>query len=177
MATLAARDLVNVPGLLSLSRLPLAVAFALTLEHHPAWGLGILAAAGVTDVVDGWYARRFHKATATGALLDGVMDKVFVLAVVVSLLLGERLSPGEAVAFATRDVGEAALAIYIAARGRAFRSRVRHSNLAGKLTTLLQVTALFAVLFGWHALPWIIACAVMGAVAAATYWARELRAK
>ncbi|MBS2018843.1 MAG: CDP-alcohol phosphatidyltransferase family protein [Deltaproteobacteria bacterium] len=79
-STYSARDLVRVPGLLSLSRLPLAVAFGFTVVSQPPLALTFLALAGLSDVLDGWYARRYGQATRTGAVLDAIVDKVFVLA-------------------------------------------------------------------------------------------------
>src|SRR5687767_2677043 len=101
----SARDLIRVPGLLSLSRLPLAAVFPLTVGH-PWWSLGVLAAAGISDLLDGWYARRFHQVSVTGAALDGFTDKVFIIAVVISLLVSGSLSPVETLLLGTRDMGE-----------------------------------------------------------------------
>jgi phosphatidylglycerophosphate synthase len=38
--------------------------------------LAVLATIGVSDVVDGWLARRFRLQSATGAMLDAVADKL-----------------------------------------------------------------------------------------------------
>jgi phosphatidylglycerophosphate synthase len=81
MGAYRARDLLRVPSLLSLARLPLAAAFVLLVDRPPVLVL-VLVAAGVTDVLDGWYARRFDQVTATGAVVDPITDKLFVLTVV-----------------------------------------------------------------------------------------------
>ena len=41
---------------------------------------------GLTDLLDGWYARKFGQVTATGAAIDPSTDKVFVLTVVGTLV-------------------------------------------------------------------------------------------
>jgi CDP-diacylglycerol--glycerol-3-phosphate 3-phosphatidyltransferase/cardiolipin synthase len=69
MGLYRARDLVRVPGLLTLMRVPLAAAFPFVLGR-PLVALGVLAAAGLSDVLDGWYARRFGQVTPTGTALD-----------------------------------------------------------------------------------------------------------
>ena len=62
-----ARDLLLVPGLLSLARVPLACVFPFVIGW-PLIALAVLLVAGFTDVADGWYARRFDQATSTGAV-------------------------------------------------------------------------------------------------------------
>ena len=47
----------NLPDLLSLVRLPLGVAFV-PLAGRPTAALAVLALAAVSDVLDGWLARR-----------------------------------------------------------------------------------------------------------------------
>lgn len=174
---LSARDLVRVPGLLSLSRIPLAAAFPLTLGHA-AWGIGVLLAAGATDLLDGWYARRFHQESRTGAALDGMTDKVFVLTVVASLTAFGAMSVFEVLLLGTREIGELALAVRLAAdpRGRR-RARVRSANRAGKIATTLQYGAIVAILLGLEQRAVLIgATALAGIIASASYWNRDVRA-
>jgi phosphatidylglycerophosphate synthase len=45
----------------------------------------VLLLAGITDVLDGWVARRWGLVTATGAALDGITDKLFALVVALAL--------------------------------------------------------------------------------------------
>src|SRR5450432_80739 len=113
MGLYRARDLVGVPGLLSLSRVPLAAAFPFVLGH-PLLALGVLVAAGVSDVLDGWVARRFGLVTPTGAALDPVTDKVFVTTVAVSLVAGGYLSILDVVLLSTREIGEVPLVAWLA---------------------------------------------------------------
>ncbi|MBX3203723.1 MAG: CDP-alcohol phosphatidyltransferase family protein [Labilithrix sp.] len=176
-STLSARDLVRVPGLLSLSRIPLAALFPLTLGR-PGWGLGLLALAGATDVLDGWYARRFHQQTKTGALLDGVTDKVFVLTVVASLVASGAMSVIETLLLATRDIGELALAIRLAADPRRRRRvKVPAANVGGKIATTLQYAAIVAVILGSSQRALFIgAAALAGLFASASYWNRDVAA-
>lgn len=88
-------DLRLLPNLLSVARVPLAVAFPLYASNasNAAIALGVLGAAGVTDVLDGWLARKLDQATPTGAMVDGIADKVFAASVLGTLVASERLSP------------------------------------------------------------------------------------
>lgn len=174
---LSARDLVRVPGLLSLSRVPLAAVFPFTVER-PAWAIGTLLVAGATDVLDGWYARRFHQQTRTGAALDGLTDKIFILTVVASLLSSGILSLLEVVLLATRELGELALSVRVAAdRERRRHVTLRPANAGGKIATTLQYAATVAVIAGSeHRVLFIGAAAIAGVFAAASYWNRTIEA-
>jgi phosphatidylglycerophosphate synthase len=177
MGVYRVRDLFRVPGLLSLSRVPLAVAFPFA-AHRPALALGILVAAGLSDVLDGWYARRFGEVTPTGAAVDPTTDKLFVLTVAITLVLSGHLSAVEVLLLSTREVGELPLVLWIAASRRARTLRAAHpsANAPGKLATVSQFAAVTAALFGLgaaHRL--VLATAVLGTLAAVSYWLRALR--
>jgi cardiolipin synthase (CMP-forming) len=171
-----ARDLLLVPGILSLLRLPLAASFPFVVDE-PALAFAVLMAAGLTDVLDGWYARRFRQVTATGCAIDPVTDKLFVLTVVTSLVVNGQLSLAAIVLLSTREIGELPLVLWLALNPRARSARAEHpaANVPGKVATLLQFAAVSAALFGApHALLWIGAAAVAGAWAACVYWRRAL---
>lgn len=79
-----------IPNLLSISRVPLGLAFLLLYDTSDVWlfasALSIAGIAFLTDVADGRLARRWHTATATGALIDGLGDKAFYVAVYLVIL-------------------------------------------------------------------------------------------
>jgi len=75
----AAAAPLNVPNLLSLSRLPLAVVLFVCIAHEEwAVGLAVFALAAFTDWLDGWWARRFRRQTPVGRALDPLTDKVLI---------------------------------------------------------------------------------------------------
>jgi cardiolipin synthase (CMP-forming) len=171
-----ARDLVRVPGLLSLSRIPLAAAFPFAVDR-PSLALGILIGAGLSDVLDGWYARRFGEATATGAALDPVTDKLFVLTVAVTLVVTGQLTPLSVLMLSTREIGELPLVLWVALSPRARRARAEQpsANIVGKAATVLQFASVSVALFhASYETLWVDATAVTGAAAAFTYWRRAL---
>lgn len=169
---LVLRDALRVPGLLSLSRLALGAAFPFVWSR-PAAAVALLIASAATDVLDGYWARRFHQTTETGAALDAVMDKVFALFVMGTLLVVRAMSPIEALLLSTRELVELPLVPYVLARRMGARQR---SNVPGKITTALQFTSIFVVL---TSLPYrgvaIAIAAIAGVLAGAAYWARALR--
>lgn len=170
-------DLILLPNLVSGVRLPLAVAFPLA-SGNVGLSLGVLALAGLSDVVDGWAARKLGKATPVGALVDGVTDKVFAASVLGTLVATGGLSPLEALLLATRELAELPLALRVLTSKRARLTEIdRRANWLGKIATLLEFTTVLAVIVrapGKSAL--LGATAVCGALAAAAYWRREIRA-
>lgn len=71
---------INLANALTLTRLFASPVFiVLITEHGPNWWTFVLGAAiSLTDAVDGWLARRYGS-TTSGAFLDPLVDKVFVL--------------------------------------------------------------------------------------------------
>jgi phosphatidylglycerophosphate synthase len=173
-----ARDLFLVPSLLSLLRVPLAVVFYFVVDSPPI-AIATLVAAGLTDVLDGWYARRHDQATATGAVVDPITDKLFVLTVVGTLLLRDKLTLLEVILLGTRDIGEIPLVMWFAASHEARRARKEEpkANVPGKLATVAQFGAVVTALW-WPAAraPIVYVAAAVGVVAAISYWRRALSA-
>ena len=54
------------------------------VKGWPFWSLYVLC--GLSDILDGWLARRLHAESKTGAILDSVSDIVFVACCAIRLL-------------------------------------------------------------------------------------------
>jgi len=99
--------LTNLPNLLTLMRIflvPLLVAALVQQNFRIQWGdklllandffaLTVFLAAAVTDLLDGYLARRWKQVTTVGTLLDPVADKLLISAALISLV-EIRLLPG-----------------------------------------------------------------------------------
>lgn len=176
MGSFRGRDLLLLPGILSLLRVPLGIVFFWVVER-PALALSVLVVGGLTDVADGWYARRAHQVTATGAILDGVVDKLFVGGVAVALWLHAKLNALALAALSVREIGETPLALFWAFSGI---GRYRHdekprANVLGKLTTTFQFMTLATITVGLPmARVLLLLTFLLGTAAAASYWTRAL---
>jgi CDP-diacylglycerol--glycerol-3-phosphate 3-phosphatidyltransferase/cardiolipin synthase len=171
------RDVFLAPGLLSLARVPLAIAFPFVVEET-TWALVVLALAGVSDVLDGYCARRFGQATPTGAALDPITDKLFVLTVAVTLVVSGHFSLASVLLLSTREILELPLVVWFALspRARSARAEKPSANVFGKLATALQFGAVFSALLEWPITPiWVGTTAVAGVLAALSYWVRTLK--
>ena len=75
----------HIPNILSVIRifLVLVFVFVLFVLDSPLWAIIIFLAAGATDVVDGYLARRFNWITNLGKILDPFADKLMQCTVLV----------------------------------------------------------------------------------------------
>ena len=140
-------------NILSLSRIPLGLAFLAVRE--PMWLAMIVAVGAATDLLDGFIARVTGTVSELGAVLDPFCDRIFVLLGLVSFLPTGRLDWAGFIVLMLRDffTGGVYIVGRVAGREPPFQSRW-----GGKLTTVLQVWALFTLIFwpGWVKLPIIL---------------------
>lgn len=133
----------NIPNALSLLRIALIPVFmVLYLTHNDGWAFGALALSGVTDVLDGWIARRFDQITDCGKLLDPLSDKMTQVAVVVSLTTRYiELLPLAILCF-IKEACQAVGGVILLRRN----SEVRGSRWFGKLSTAVFYTSMLALM-------------------------------
>lgn len=82
----------NLPNLISLGRLLLVpLAISLILESNYWAAFWVFVAAGISDALDGFIAKRFNRRTRLGALLDPLADKVLLVSVYVTLGIAGQL--------------------------------------------------------------------------------------
>jgi cardiolipin synthase (CMP-forming) len=165
----------SLPNLLTGLRLGLAAWLPLAPDR---WRLWIVAVAGATDALDGILARRFAAETALGKLLDGVADKAFALAAVVTLASEGAITPLEGLAVMTRDLVVMGIAVGLAVRREWAAFGRMHVRLAGKATTLLVFVWLLLLLLGapsWCATTGFLLAVSASVVAAVDYLAQLAR--
>jgi CDP-diacylglycerol--glycerol-3-phosphate 3-phosphatidyltransferase len=81
----------NLPNALTLARIflvPVVVAVLLTKEMRSiaVWGAALFLAAALTDLFDGYLARRRKQVTTLGRMLDPIADKLLISAALISLV-------------------------------------------------------------------------------------------
>ncbi|KAH7321542.1 phosphatidyl synthase [Rhexocercosporidium sp. MPI-PUGE-AT-0058] len=106
-------NIYTIPNILTFSRLIAApVVGYLVLHDHHAWAVGLFAYAGITDLVDGWIARRWNLQTVVGTVIDPMADKTLMTILTVCLAIKGTLPVWLAAIILGRDVGLAITAIY-----------------------------------------------------------------
>jgi cardiolipin synthase (CMP-forming) len=79
-------NIYTVPNLLTFSRLIAAPAIGYAILHDAhSWALGLFVYAGVSDLLDGWIARRWNLQTVVGSVVDPMADKTLMTVLTVCL--------------------------------------------------------------------------------------------
>jgi len=95
----------NLPNLISLARLLLVpVTIWLIISGRYGAAFWVLVAAGISDALDGYIAKRFDRRTRIGALLDPAADKAMLVSVYVTLGMAHQLPTWLVILVVFRDV-------------------------------------------------------------------------
>jgi CDP-diacylglycerol---glycerol-3-phosphate 3-phosphatidyltransferase len=147
--------LTNLPNLLTLVRIflvPLLVAALVQQNFQLHWNERVLVAndffalivflaAALTDLLDGYLARRWKQVTTVGTLLDPIADKLLISAALISLVQ-TRLLPGWLVVLIiSREFAVSGLRSIAAAEGYTIQA-----GELGKSKMVLQVLGIVLVL-------------------------------
>jgi CDP-diacylglycerol---glycerol-3-phosphate 3-phosphatidyltransferase len=134
----------NVPNLLTLSRLPLAVVLFACIAYQQ-WFAALLTfgAASITDWVDGWWARKFNQLSAFGRTFDPLMDKILVGGAFIYLMPVPEagMLPWMVTVVVGRELLITGIRGYIEALGKKFGA-----DWFGKLKMILQCVVLLVIL-------------------------------
>lgn len=108
----------NLPNVLTLARMVAIPAVVLLLlpdanrsipPNRSLAAFLIFVSAAVTDLFDGYIARRYHMITDMGKLLDPLADKLLVCAAMIMLIPPARVPAWMAVIVVAREIGVTAL--------------------------------------------------------------------
>jgi CDP-diacylglycerol--glycerol-3-phosphate 3-phosphatidyltransferase/cardiolipin synthase len=140
----------TIPNILTLIRIILIPVLVIVFYVPGQWSYQLSAAifgiAALTDLLDGYLARRLNQLSAFGAFLDPVADKLMV-AVALVLLVQDNPSPLFAIPAAIiigREIAISALREWMSEIGA--RTKVAVS-IIGKLKTTIQMIAILLLLF------------------------------
>ena len=140
----------TVPNILTLLRILLIPVLVLVFYLAGPWSYQLSAAifglAALTDMLDGYLARRLRQISVFGAFLDPVADKLMVAAALV-LLVQDNPSPLfaiPAVVIIGREIAISALREWMSEIGE--RTKVAVSVI-GKIKTITQMVAILLLLY------------------------------
>ncbi len=141
--------ILNLPNILTLIRVA-AIPVLVAVFYLPFWWSDLLAAAlflaaGLTDWLDGYLARRLGQTSPFGAFLDPVADKLIV-AVALVMLVQTHASvwfAAPAMVIVSREITVSALREWMAELGE--RAKVAVSSI-GKIKTVTQMVAITLLL-------------------------------
>jgi CDP-diacylglycerol--glycerol-3-phosphate 3-phosphatidyltransferase/cardiolipin synthase len=140
-------NLANILTLFRIAAIPIVVlCFYSTMEHARPIAAVLFGIAAVTDLLDGWVARRFGQMSKFGEFLDPVADKLMVAIVLVMLVQSD---PGLwvdiiAMVIIGREITISALREWMATIGERANVKV---TWAGKIKTVFQMFGIGFMVF------------------------------
>jgi len=138
-------NLNTLPNWLTLGRI-LALPLLIILTLSPGRGLGIAAAllfsaAAITDLLDGYFARKTGQVSEFGKLVDPIADKILVCTAFIMLVHLQRVPAWIVALIIAREFAVSGLRAYAGTR-----NVVIAAGFTGKLKTTLQILAVIALL-------------------------------
>jgi cardiolipin synthase len=143
--------LFTLPNLFTLARL-LLTPFVVLAILNASYGRGLVLffLAGISDVVDGFLARRLGESTPAGAYFDPVADKILLSAIYIALGIVHAIPWWMVGLVFGRDI----LILAMAAYGLLFTSvRKFPPSVWGKISTFLQIAAALVVMGARDGIP------------------------
>src|SRR5512143_3586125 len=131
----------NVPTVLTLSRIVLIPLFVVSVYQHPFLGALVFSIASVTDFLDGYLARRSGQVTKFGIIMDPIADKFLIISALIVLVDMERLPAWMAIMLIMREFLITALRVVALSR-----DIVIPAELGGKLKTTAQISAILCLI-------------------------------
>lgn len=132
----------NIPNTLSLFRLLLGFYFPFS---DPKYWLLIVLIAGVTEWLDGYWARRFNKETELGVFLDPLADKTFIIGVVIAFWMTNILNLIEIFLLGFRGFTILAGMIWVGYKRQWSRIKNMKPLFSGKLATVIQYLLMLSI--------------------------------
>lgn len=134
----------NLPNILTLFRFVLIPVYLLVFgAGYMRAAFFVLLVAGLTDVLDGYIARKRKLVTPLGSMLDPLADKLMMITVILSLVISQMISWQAAAAMFLRDAGMIVGSAIFHFRGK----KTVPANALGKLTTVLYYVAILLIVF------------------------------
>lgn len=158
-STMSNKKVFTLPNLLSFLRIlmiPWFVHLYVKCRKLPA-AAGVLALSGATDVLDGFIARKFNMVSDFGKVLDPVADKLTQTAMLICLVLVNKLMLVPLVLMAVKEL-IMGISGYIVIRKT---GKVLSANWHGKLNTCM-LYAMMIIHILWPAIPFELSAAMIG---------------
>jgi len=131
----------NLPTLLTLSRIVLIPVFVFSVYLHPIFGALVFSIASLTDFLDGYFARRSGDITKFGIILDPIADKFLVISALIVLVDMERLAAWIAIIIIVREFLVTGLRVVALSK-----DIVIPAELGGKIKTGVQIAAVLCLI-------------------------------
>ncbi len=142
------QDAVNLPNLLTMGRVAIIPVVLWLLDRGTprdcAWAAIVYGMAAITDLIDGWLARRMNVVSVLGKFLDPLADKLLVMASLVWMVPMGRIPGWAVVLLLAREISITGLRSIASSEGV-----VIAAGEGGKSKTALQMIGILALIIGY----------------------------
>jgi CDP-diacylglycerol---glycerol-3-phosphate 3-phosphatidyltransferase len=146
--TSLAEDALNLPNLLTMGRIIMIPVFLWLLDSETPracfWAAIVFTLAAITDILDGYLARKLGIVSVLGKFLDPLADKLMVMASLVWMVPMGRIAPWAVVILIGREISVTGLRSIAASEGV-----VIAAGQEGKTKTALQMIGIIALVLGY----------------------------
>jgi cardiolipin synthase len=155
----------NIPNILTIFRIFLIPIFIITFFSSIAksllFAILIFLFAGLTDVLDGYIARKYKLITKWGTVMDPLADKLMLITVLACLVIKKYIPIWILIVISVKEI-----AMIISATFLYRQNTVIPANKFGKASTLLFYIAIFFFIFNRTLADYLLYTAVMSAIVA-----------
>jgi CDP-diacylglycerol--glycerol-3-phosphate 3-phosphatidyltransferase len=141
-------DALNLPNLLTMGRVAVIPFVILLIDRGSPkdcwWAALVYSAAALTDLIDGWLARRMHVVSVLGKFLDPLADKLLVMAVLIYMIPMGRISTWAVTLLLAREISVTGLRGIASSEGV-----VIAAGDDGKSKTALQMAGILCLILGY----------------------------
>jgi len=142
----------NPANALTLARIALIPVFILVYEKGCRLGaLAVFLSASLTDLLDGWIARKYHMVTHFGKVIDPLADKLMCVAVLYSLASSGMADWTPVIVVVVKE-----LAMFIGSAFLLKKGVVVQSRMPGKVAQVLFIVALSLCFFHDFLQGWVL---------------------
>jgi cardiolipin synthase len=137
----------NLPNILTIMRFCLIPVYLFVFfSYSQQLAFIVVLLAGLTDILDGYIARKFGLTTQLGELLDPLADKAIMITVLISLMTVEHIHWIPGILMCLREIGMVLFGLVFYRQGM----KDMPANTWGKMNSFF-----YYVLFGLIAMQWI----------------------
>lgn len=158
-----AHKIITIPNILSLFRLLLipVIVWLYVVKQDPVWTTAVLALSGLTDIIDGIIARKFHMVSDLGKALDPVADKLTQIAMLFCLVTRFKWMLLPLCVMVIKEISAGVMGLLVIRKTGKVEGAVWH----GKATTASLYSMMIIHLI-WYNVPSVISGILIGACTA-----------
>ena len=143
-----AEDALNLPNLLTMGRIVMIPVCLVFLDRNTPkdcfWSALVFTLAAITDILDGYLARKLNVVSVLGKFMDPLADKLIVMASLIWMVPMGRIPAWVVVVLLGREISVTGLRSIAASEGV-----VISAGQEGKTKTALQMIGIIALLLGY----------------------------